>query len=260
MIQALATKALRPSASRTVEEPAPETVCRFATRLDEVESALALVYSAYRRRGLIGPNHSGLRITPYHLIPTTEILIATQGDQVICTSTLVYDNLDLGMPIESIYGDEVAELRARGKRFAEVSCLADNGDGKTPLKVLVRMMSLVAQSAVYRGVTDLLVTVHPHHADFYAKFWGFECFADVRRYAAVSHHPAVPLSSDLICRRESRSRFRERAFEPPFPEDALRPRPLSQEIRNYLSFHLDSESVFSEDSAYRAASLAPVLV
>lgn len=261
MIQAVATKALRQTVSRIVEEPDREIVYRLASRLDEVESALALVYSAYRRRGLIAPNPSGLRITPYHLLPATEILIATQANRVLCTATLIYDNPDLGLPIESTYGDEVAERRAAGKRFAEVSCLADGGEGKTPLKVLVRLMALIAQCTYYRGVSELLVTVHPHHADFYTKFWGFDCFAGVRRCEAVRNNPAVALSLDLIWLKETSSRCHHRGFEPPFPEATLRPHPLSQEVRDYLSFHLDSESLFPEDSACHAgASQVPVLV
>jgi hypothetical protein len=259
MIQALAAKALRQTASRTVEEPDGEIVYRLASRLDEVESALALVYSAYRRRGLIRSNPSRMRITPYHLLPETEILIATQANQVLCTATLIYDNAELGLPIESTYGDEVAERRTPGKRFVEVSCLADNGEGKTPLKVLVRLMALIAQCTYDRGVSDLLVTVHPHHADFYTKFWGFDCFAGVRRCEAVRNNPAVALSLDLIWLKETSSRCHQRAFEPPFAEDVLRTLPVSQEIRDQLSVHLYSEALFCGDSGYRAgASQVPV--
>ena len=44
-----------------------------------------------------------MRVTPYHLLPTTEIFIALHQGEVVLTYTLVLDGR-LGVPMESVYG------------------------------------------------------------------------------------------------------------------------------------------------------------
>jgi hypothetical protein len=158
---------------------------------------------------------------------------------------LIYDNDDLGLPIESMYGDEIAERRASGARLFEVSCLADDAQGKTPIKVVVRLMALIVQCACRRGMSEMLVTVHPHHADFYTGFWGFECIGGVRRCPSVLDNPAVALSLDLISLKQSDSRPHHRAFDPVFPEAWLRRCSMSREIRDFLSYRLEGEAVLA---------------
>ena len=48
-------------------------------------------------------------VTPYHLLPTTEIFIAEYQGEVIFTMSLVIDG-DLGVPMEHVYGDEIARF------------------------------------------------------------------------------------------------------------------------------------------------------
>lgn len=128
------------------------------------------MYEAYVRRGLARPNPSGLRATPHQLLPTTEVLVAVHHGQVIATISLVRDG-KLGLPMEIAYPTEVAALRARGLYLAEVSCLADqrlarpagvawSGGCHAPA-ILMRLMSLMAQCALARGVNQLLIAVRP---------------------------------------------------------------------------------------------------
>lgn len=215
-----------------------DAIYRIAERLDDVESSLRTVYEAYRRRGLIASNLAGMRVMPYHLLPSTEILVAKIGGRVSCTTTLVYDS-DSGLPMESVYGEEVMQRRQRGLALAEVSCLADDPDVKTPLAVLVRLMALNAQCARHRGMDELLIAVHPHHADFYAGFFGLEPFGELRSHPAVQGNPAIPLALDIHALQGKHPRAYQRAFEPPFSEEILRPRPLPQDIREYLAFLLE---------------------
>ena len=83
---------------------------KVAATQDERMAAFQLVYESYLQTGLIEPNPYQMRVTPYHLLPTTEVFVATCQGETIFTGTLVADG-ELGLPMESIFGREVALRR-----------------------------------------------------------------------------------------------------------------------------------------------------
>ena len=66
--------------------------CKIASSIDEWRDAFALVHDSYLRAGLSEPRASGLRVTPYHLLPTTSTLIARYDGDVVGTLTLICDS------------------------------------------------------------------------------------------------------------------------------------------------------------------------
>ncbi len=248
MIYPILRRQSRPGTVCVEPKPARKVIFQVANQIELVEASLHLVYTAYRRRGLIGSNISGLRVTSFHLHPKTEVLAARDGGRLFCTTTLICDNPELGLPIDSMYPEEVNQKRSRGLRLAEASCLADDPYRKTPLSILLRLMAFTIQCAQHRGVSELLAVVHPHHADFYTKFLGFEVFAEVRPCPAVRNHPAAALALDLQGLARKNPRAYRRAFEPRFPESSLRRCPLSEEIRDYLTYRWDGPISFNPRS------------
>jgi len=215
-------------------------VFRIAHTRDDYCGAFRLVYQAYLQAGLSRPNPFGMRITPFQLLPTTEVLVAVHRGEVIATLSLVRDG-QLGLPMESTYPDEVASLRARGLYLAEVSCLADRrhvrqSDGQpgpacpAPATAM-RLMSLMAQCAQARGVNQLLIAVHPRHARFYRRFTAFEPIGGVRTYQAVCNRPAVALALDIDRAPIEHPELYRRFFGLPFPPGALAPRPIPSELQ-----------------------------
>ena len=193
-----------------------EPEVKIASRVGEWRSAFALVYEAYTHKGLAEPNPRGMRVTPYQLLPTTEVLVAIDHHRVVCTASVVRDGL-LGLPLEDVYAEEVAARRRQGLVLAEVSCLADSQEGKrTAFSNVLQLMSLCVQCAKARGVDQLLVAVHPHHARFYQGFFGFEVLGEQRSYGAVLDAPAVALVLDLNHLAENHPRGYERLFGKPF--------------------------------------------
>jgi hypothetical protein len=240
--------------SRTVTAaPRTELAVKIASRPREIQEALGLVYQAYRRCGLIEPNPYRMRVTPYHLLETSEIFVGVVRGEVACTLTLVRDG-ELGLPMESIYGEEVAWRRAQGASLAEVSCLADRRhDLVRSLSVLVKVMGFMAQSATRRGVDELLIAVHPRHAEFYERFIGFEIIGGERAYETVCNKPAVALALDLNRLAVIHPRAYKRFFGLRFPEEALQYRPISDEFRAELSMMVDESYVaepYSDDPSY----------
>ena len=94
------------------------------------------------------------RITPHHLLPTTDLFVAYHGNELIYTMTLISDD-EMGMPLEEVYRPEVANRRdTTNAYYAEVSCLASRV-GYLPrsrmFDVFVRLAGLMVQSARENG-------------------------------------------------------------------------------------------------------------
>ena len=188
---------------RVVAPDSDREVIKVTETPRERELAFRLVHDVYCGTGLIPTNPSGMRLMRHHLSEQTEVLIAKRDGQVSFTVTLVRD-AEFGLPLDSLFADEVAAMRRDGIKLAEVSCLAARdgaADKKERFEKLVRMISLTLQTARRRGVDRLLLAVHPRHAKVYQR---------VR-----------------MCRLLGRPRIRRRAWQPGRPLHARfrRPRP-----------------------------------
>ncbi|MGA2253766.1 MAG: hypothetical protein ABSG53_03820 [Thermoguttaceae bacterium] len=200
---------------------------RIATTKQEREAAFRLVYSSYLRSGLGEVNDYRMRVTPYHLLPTTEIFIAELRGEVIFTMSLVIDG-DLGVPMEKVYGEEIARLRRQGLRVAEVSCLADRrSDLVRFFPIFLRTSRVLVQYAHRQGLDALVVAVHPKHARFYRRYFDFRVIGEQKDYPTVRNHPAVALWMEFArLDRECPASYRALLAEP-LDEEQLRPHPIS---------------------------------
>ncbi len=207
---------------------AEEISYQVATSTQMRTNAFRLVYEAYVRARLINSNPFRIRVTPYHLLDTTDIFVAVLRGEVISTVTLVCDG-ELGLPMESIYAEEVRALRAEGIRFAEVSALADRRRQMSrTLPVFVKLMRLMAQFARHQGVDQLLIAVHPRHARFYTRFLDFKPLGGVKSYPTVLDNPAVALMLDLSRMKDDHPQNYSTFFGHPIPADQLRRRPMTE--------------------------------
>jgi hypothetical protein len=187
-----------------------------------------------------------MRVTPYQLLPTTEVLLATERHRVVCTASIVRDGL-LGLPLEDLYAEEVDGRRQQGRSVAEISCLADcQGETRTAFSSVLQLMCLCAQCAKARGVDELLIAVHPHHARFYQGFFGFTLLGGQRSYGAVLNAPAVGLALDLTQLAEHHPRSYERLFGKPFPAEVLAYRPMPDRVRRELALHMSDMAESNE--------------
>ena len=237
-----------------LERSRAATDFRVAQRPEEFFGAFRLVYEAYVRSGLAVPNAYEMRVTPFHLLPTTQVFAAMTRNRVDGTVTLVQDG-ELGLPMEAIYDREVSRRRAEGLRLAEVSCLADrHQDLRRSLPAVIRLMSLMAQYAVRCGVDQLVIAVHPRHAPFYRRFTAFVPFGGRRTYGAVCDKPAVALALDLNRAPVDHARLYKRFLGNPFPERAFQHQPMSEALRSELELVVDAS--YGMHSADRALELA----
>lgn len=208
---------------------------KLAESRDERTAAFRLVYQAYIRAGLIESNPSAMRVTPYQLQPGSAIFIATLRDEVISTVSLIADG-PLGLPMESIYREEVARLRESGQYFGEVSALADRRQQMSrTLPVFVKLMRLMVQYAQGQGIGRLLVAVHPRHGRFYQRFLSFQELADERSYPQVRNRPAVALYLDFARIARERPPNYELFFGKHLAAEQLLPRPMPVEDAEHFA-------------------------
>ncbi len=204
-----------------------EITYKIAATQDERAAAFRLAYRSYLRAGLGEPNPHQMRVTPYHLLSTTEVFIAVLRGETIFTVSLIGDG-QLGLPMETIYAKEVASRRRRGLVLGEVSCLADRRrQFRRFFPVFLKVGRLMVQCARQRGFDELLVAVHPKHARFYQRLMSFELIGEETTYPAVCNQPAVALSLDLARIDRERPENYNTFFGQPLPQEQLRPRPMT---------------------------------
>ena len=211
----------------------------IASTPEERAAAFRLVYQSYLAAGLGEPNPYHMRVTPYQLLPTTEIFLACCRGEPIFTMSLVVDG-QLGLPMECIYPEQVAERRARGLRLAEVSCLADRRQQfRGFLPVFVRLSRLMAQNAWRRGVHELVIAVHPKHARLYRRLMAFRTIGELRMYPTVRNRPAIALAVNFDAIETTYPLVFRNYFSEWLPDEALRSRPITAEEQYYFRPMID---------------------
>ena len=83
--------------------------CKIASLREARDAAFRLVYHSYLRADLTEPNRHETRVTPYHLLPTTEVFVGMCRGEIISTLSLIQDG-ELGLPIESVYAPEIGVI------------------------------------------------------------------------------------------------------------------------------------------------------
>lgn len=217
------------------EETASGLQYRIVKNRWERLGAYRLVYETYLNRGLIPPNRYRLRVTPYLMLPTTQTFIAVRNQEIVCTVSLVGDG-ELGLPMESVYFQEVAEARAKGLYVGEVSCLASRyADFRHFLPIFVQLTRLMAQHARRHGMDQFLIAVHPKHARFYERFMGFEQIGPLREFPSVQDAPAVCCCLDFARIDRERPKCWNEFFGTPLAPSKLDSHPITQEEVDYFT-------------------------
>lgn len=162
-----------------------------------LEEAFALVKEEYKKEKYIDAGAEP-EIPSYNFLPTSATFVAKMDDAVVGMITLVEDG-DEGLPMESIYGEEIGRLRNRKKKMAEISQLAisrgeetmDDGHyRKFRSKILLALFRLVYFFSKCEGIECLCITINPKHESFYESI-GFESIGGLKTYPRVNNAPAL---------------------------------------------------------------------
>jgi hypothetical protein len=222
---------------------------KVATELDELEEAYQLVAANYRARGYEVASNKPFRFTPYHALADTRTLVAKHDGRVVATFSIVLDNTLLGLPMESIYGEEITALRNKGHRLLETTSLADTGlSVREFMQVFVALIRLGMQYHTAHGGDTYVITVNPRHTSFYSKVLGFLPLGPCRAYACVQDAPAEAfwVSNDLL--KERAPRMYQAIFGEPLPKSALVAAGLPRDLVRYF----DRQSSLSDGKTIEA--------
>jgi len=229
---------------------------QLARTNDQYCGAFELAYKSYCRAGLDKPNEFGMRVTPYQLLDTSQVFVATYHDEVICTLTLVRDGA-LGLPMESVYPEEIASRRDRGIRLAEVTCLADRRlSPKRFFGLFCELSRLMAQFAERNRVDEIWIACHPNHAPLYERRLAFERRGGLSDYPAVLGNPAIPLCVDLRELEASHPRVWRQFFAERIAEEVLSSSPLCPKLTAFYSTIARSCSHMRENTECELALIA----
>jgi len=200
---------------------------KVASTPSEWEGAFRLVRQNYLESGYEAPSTKLVRFTPYQALPDTTVFVAKLAGQVVATFTLVPDTHPLGLPLEGLYEDEVAELRRQGRRLAEVTSLAATGlTQREFVHVFTAMIRLLQQYHVRHGGDTWVLTVNPKHSSFYQKTLGFTPLGPRRAYEAVQGHPAEAYWLDKHLMQSSAPKMYEMVFGAALPPEVLSARQM----------------------------------
>jgi hypothetical protein len=225
--------------SRNRERQVHTVEFKVADSPTERRDAFRLVYDQYLAAGLAPPNSHRVRVTPFHLLPTTHVFVAYERGGIVATMSLVGDGV-LGLPMESVYGEEVMRRRMEGLRISEVSCLADRlHDRRNFLSIFCGLSRVLAQFARRQGYHQLLVVCHPKHSAFYRRYLGFEMIGSIAQCPHVQNKPAVPLCLDFDFVDHHPPACYERFFGDWLPDRQLRPSCMGPLERSVLRRMVD---------------------
>jgi hypothetical protein len=137
-----------------------------------------------------------MHATPYLFQSGTYLFVAKRGDEVIGTMTLIGDS-ERGLPMDSIYCEELAPLRRRGRRLAEVGALCTRAQARRS-GVTFLLNKIMWFLALRAGFDELVIAIHPCAEELYRAWMMFERVGGERRYPGLRRQAvAVAMCLDL---------------------------------------------------------------
>jgi GNAT superfamily N-acetyltransferase len=181
-------------------DPAPDErlSLKIAETQDELEACFRILHDAYVGSGFMKPDPSGLRVTPYHALPTTTTLCAKFDGQVVGTISLVREGV-FGFPMQSAF--DLSGVRLKQGNIAEISALAVHPDfRKTGGTILFPLMKFMYEyCTTYFDTRHLVIAVNPNRIEMYESLLFFERLQAnvIKNYDFANGAPAIGATLDL---------------------------------------------------------------
>ena len=179
-------------------KPSSGLQLKIAETREELEACFALLHNAYVASGFMRPHPSGLRVTPYHALPTTTTLCAKLDGEVVGTLSIVRDGV-FGFPMQTAF--DISAVRAKPGQIAEISALAIHPRcRKTSGTILFPLMKFMYEYCTrYFDTRHLLIAVNPSHIEMYESLLFFKRLEaqTIDEYDFANGAPAVGATLDL---------------------------------------------------------------
>jgi hypothetical protein len=220
-------------------------VFKIAETAEEMEQAYSVLHDSYVEQGLMDSNESRLRITKYHSLPTTTLLIAKFQDEVIATITVIVDG-PMGLPVDKCW--DISSLRKKNLSLLEVGALAIKRTHQSKQgKILFPLCKFMLDYSVkYAKIDGLVISVNAAVRDFYKAILMFENFegSGKRQYGFVKNDVADSVWLDI---KNCQERFKHYYFG----------KPKEKNMYHYFWEHSFPNFIFPERKYYKTSD--PVL-
>ncbi len=166
-------------------------IFKVAETHDEFEQAFQLLHDAYVAEGYMEEHPEKVRVTSYHALPTTTILIAKLGEEVVGTVSII-KNGDFGLPVGKVLN--LNEYTRPGEHIGEVSSLAiKKGHNSFNGKILFPLFKFMYEySCRYFDLQYFVIAHHPKWKYFYQSILGFEQISEyINEYEFAQGAPAI---------------------------------------------------------------------
>jgi len=173
----------------------------FAYCKPEIQTACNLVYKNYTQLGLYDTNCSEIRIQNYQLLSTTDIHCLWHPNYfnvLLATVSLIKDN-NCPLPIESLYPEEINNIRKQYGDIAELTCFAIN-DNRYNISVECILSSLffrVFEMLEDSNIKYVVACCNRKHAVFYKKYIGAVQLGSLKNYSLVNNKEAIPVGFEI---------------------------------------------------------------
>lgn len=166
-------------------------IIKIANLDSEWRQAFHLLKLRFEDNDLISKSDRQYYFRSWDALLDTTLFIAKIEDQVIATTTLVWDNPYLGLPADSVYKKEISYFRERGFRLAEGGMIATVKDlsYKEAYQALVGIVKFGIAYFFYKKGDTLISSAHPKHNKFYQKKFGFELLGEEKDYPQRNNKP-----------------------------------------------------------------------
>ena len=179
-------------------QPDPRLELGIAATVHDLGACFSLLHDAYVSSGFMRPDASGLRVTPYHALPTTTTLFARFDGQIVGTLSIIREGV-FGFPLQSVF--KLTALRTQPGRIAEISALAVHPQfRKTGGAVLFPLMKFMYEyCTAYFDTRHLVIAVNPNKIEMYESLLFFQRLQAqvVDNYDFANGAPAVGATLDL---------------------------------------------------------------
>lgn len=183
--------------------PDPRLELKVANTQDELEACFRILHDAYVSSGFMKPSPSGMRVTPYHALPTTTTLCAKYEGRVVGTISMIREGV-FGFPMQAAF--DLSPVRAEAGQIAEISALAVHPDfRKTGGSILFPLMKFMYEYCTqYFDTRHLVIAVNPDRIEMYESLLFFRRLQEntVDHYDFANGAPAVGATLDLSRARE----------------------------------------------------------
>ncbi|BDC50519.1 hypothetical protein F183_A28350 [Bryobacterales bacterium F-183] len=197
------TTAGRLSRFATLALPNPRTLAgvRVDTALSraDCEQALALRGEVYQRKGLLSGDLRTCILPPAANTPGSAIFVARDGESVVGTIAFYMDS-PAGLPIDEVHPEEVARIRAKYPRTAEVGGLAVT-EAHRCVGITMMLYRAVFHWAIARKTDCMVACINPLSRRVYSRLLSFQILGECKAHPRYEGAPSIPIGLDLSIHR-----------------------------------------------------------